>query len=66
MVKSDSVIGLAIHVYGFLLMVKNNIGPNSAQLRDIRFEILVTLTFQGHLRSNPMARLDSPYLTRTF
>ncbi len=33
-VKGNDVIGLAI--YGFLLMVNSNIGPNSAPLRDIR------------------------------
>ncbi len=32
-VKSDDVIELAI--YGFLLMVYSNIGPNSAPLRDM-------------------------------
>ena len=33
-VKCDGVIGLPI--YGFLLMVKSNIGPNLAPLWDIR------------------------------
>ncbi len=33
-VKFDNAIGLAI--YGFLLIVNSNIGPNSAPLRDIR------------------------------
>ncbi len=33
-VKFDNAIGLAI--YGFLLIVNSNIGPNSASLRDIR------------------------------
>ncbi len=42
----------------------SNIGPNSAPLRDIRFEILVTLslTLQGHSRSNVTVPLDSPYM----
>ena len=34
-VECDSAIGLAI--YGFLLMVNSNIGPNSAALPDITF-----------------------------
>ncbi len=35
-VKSYGVIGLTIHVYGFLLMVKSKMGPNLSPLRDIR------------------------------
>ncbi len=42
-VKSDDIIGLAI--YGFLLMVNSNIGPNSAPLRDIRLCNLSDLEF---------------------
>ena len=36
-VKSNSAVDLPI--YGFLLMVNSNMGPNSAHLRDIRLQI---------------------------
>ncbi len=39
----DGVIGLAIYMYGFLLMVNTNIGPNLAPLRDVK------VCNQGHL-----------------
>ncbi len=42
-VKSDGVIGLAI--YGFLLMVNSNIGPNCSPLRYIRLLNLCDLDF---------------------
>ncbi len=42
-VKSDGVIGLAI--YGFLLMVNNNIGPNSSPLREMTHWNLIDLEF---------------------
>ncbi len=51
-VKFGSAIGLTI--YDFLLMFNSNIERNSTRLQDIRLQILVTLTltFQGHSRSN--------------
>ncbi len=42
-VKSDGVIGLVI--YGILLIVNSNTGPNSAPLRDIRHCNLSDLDF---------------------
>ena len=54
-VKCDSVIRLLI--YAFLLMFNSNIWPNSAPLQD--YITRLTLTFQGHSRSNVSS--DSPY-----
>ncbi len=55
--KCDGVIGLPI--YGFLLTFNSNIGPNFAPLRDIRLwnPSDLTLTFQGHSRSNVIVGL---------
>ncbi len=58
--KGDNVTGLAI--YGCLLMVNSNIGPNSAPLRDIEIRVTLTLTFQCHSRSIVIMSLDSSYL----
>ncbi len=65
----DGVIGLPI--YGFPLMFNSNIGPTNSIvlltcLTYIRLQSLsdlesLTWTFQGHLRTNVMVPLDSPY-----
>ena len=57
-VKSDDVIGLAI--YGFLFMIKSNIGPNSTPLRDMTLESEWPWVWLS--RSIVMLPLDSPYM----
>ncbi len=61
-VKCDSVIGL--NIYAFLLMFNSNIYPNSALLRDIRFQNLSVLDIDlpNSLRSNIITPMDSPYM----
>ncbi len=59
-VKSDGAVGHT--TYDSLLVYNGNIWL--ASLQDIRLQILgnLTLTFQGHLGSNLMVPLDSPYM----
>ncbi len=62
-VKCDGVIEHPLMmIYGFLLLFDSNIWPNSLLYEIWGFEIWVTLTFQGHSRSNVMVPLDSPYM----
>ncbi len=51
-------------IYGFLLMLNSNRGPNSAPFRDIRLRNFGDLEFDlsGHSRSNVKVLLDSPYM----
>ena len=58
---SYSVIGLPI--YAFLFMFNSNIRPNSAPLRDVRFQNLgdLDIDLSRSLRSNVIIPMDSPY-----
>ncbi len=61
-VKCDSIIGFAI--YAFLLMFNSNIWPNSARLRDIRFQNKngLDIDVSRSLGSNVITSMDSPYM----
>ena len=67
-VKCD--LAIALPLYDFLLIFYSNIWPNSASLRDIRLRNVVplTLTFQGHSKSNmavPLDQISNPPPTHT-
>ncbi len=57
-VKREDTIALTI--YGLLLMVNSNIGPWSLyEIYGFGIRVTLTLTFQGHSRSNVKVSLDS-------
>ncbi len=62
--KVKSYGSIRLPIYGSLLMFNRNTGANWTHLRDIGFKVCVTLTltFQGHPRSNVTLPLDSPYM----
>ncbi len=63
LVKCDGAIGLS--VYYFQVLFNSNMRLNWPPLFHISLQnrnIALTLTFQGHTRSNVMVTLDSPYM----